>query len=324
MSDFAQLSAHLPRFNEHMASFQHPLLRSYQTYYSSKLGVEVPTNDVTHRIGTLNVDNYQIVVQSWMPKAPRATLFLAHGYWDHVGMGARLIELALSQQLAVVAWDAPGHGLSSGQPAAIDRFATYDLVMRHVLRHCTQMPRPWIGCGHSTGGAVLLHYWLASRGDVFQQGILLAPLIRPQSHRRICLGYALGKHFLRRVKRSGWYTSSHDRAFCDVVRHDPLQVNYASVKWVGAMCHWAEMAPKLLSSSTTLLCIQGTADATVDWRYNLKLLQDKFPQLSQNIIPDARHHLANESDPWRSLVNTSLIRCWNSAIGRYKAQNLRS
>lgn len=318
MTDFAQLTSHLPRFNEQMAPFQHPLFSAYRDYYTTHLRLDNTSEDVVHRIGKLSVGNYHIVVQTWMPKSPRATLFIAHGYWDHVGMQGRLIELALSQQLAIVAWDAPGHGLSSGEPAAIDRFATYDWVMQHVLQACESMPRPWIACGHSTGGAVLLHYWLASSGNAFQQGILLAPLIRPQSHHRICFSYALGKYFLKRVKRSGWYTSSHDREFCDVVRKDPLQVHYASVRWVGAMCYWAETAPHLPSSSIPVLCIQGTSDQTVDWQYNLKLLQGKFPQLTQYIIPNARHHLSNESPEWRNLVNRAQIKCWNAAIGRFK------
>lgn len=41
--------------------------------------------------------------------------------------------------------------------------------------------------------------------------------------------------------------------------------------------------------------IQGQADKTVDWKHNLDVLNAKFNQPQVLLIPEARHHLANES-----------------------------
>ena len=45
--------------------------------------------------------------------------------------------------------------------------------------------------------------------------------------------------------------------------------------------------------------MQGTDDTTVDWRYNLPRLSEKFPAASTHIIDGARHHLVNESEEFR-------------------------
>ena len=51
-----------------------------------------------------------------------------------------------------------------------------------------------------------------------------------------------------------------------------------------------------------LTIIQGTADGTVDWRYNLPAIRAKFPAAREVLIPGARHHLVNESVAFREQV----------------------
>ncbi|MCQ4051808.1 alpha/beta hydrolase, partial [Klebsiella pneumoniae] len=47
------------------------------------------------------------------------------------------------------------------------------------------------------------------------------------------------------------------------------------------------------------LIIQGEADMTVDWQYNLPILQRKFPSAEVLRLPEARHHLVNEREELR-------------------------
>ncbi|RFQ20759.1 alpha/beta hydrolase, partial [Pseudomonas sp. ATCC 13867] len=49
----------------------------------------------------------------------------------------------------------------------------------------------------------------------------------------------------------------------------------------------------------SLLVIQGDADETVDWQYNLRVLEDKFERIECLLLTGARHHLANESETLR-------------------------
>ena len=48
--------------------------------------------------------------------------------------------------------------------------------------------------------------------------------------------------------------------------------------------------------------IQGDKDGTLDWRYNIKLLEEKFPQMSLNLVSDAGHHMVNERQDLREQI----------------------
>ena len=136
------------------------------------------------RVGQLQVGGYQIALQAWWPEQPRATLVLLHGYYDHSGLYRHVIEWALGMGFAVLSFDLPGHGLSSGARASIGDFAEYQTVLQGVLAEAAalQLPQPWHLCGQSTGGAILIDYLLtgAPSADIGET-ILLAPLVRPRA-----------------------------------------------------------------------------------------------------------------------------------------------
>ena len=136
------------------------------------------------RVGQLQVGGYQIALQAWWPEQPRATLVLLHGYYDHSGLYRHVIEWALGMGFAVLSFDLPGHGLSSGMRASIGDFAEYQTVLQGVLAEAAalQLPQPWHLCGQSTGGAILIDYLLtgAPSADIGET-ILLAPLVRPRA-----------------------------------------------------------------------------------------------------------------------------------------------
>jgi len=45
--------------------------------------------------------------------------------------------------------------------------------------------------------------------------------------------------------------------------------------------------------------LQGDRDTTVDWRYNIRLLRDKFPAGQVEMIAGARHELFNEAAAYK-------------------------
>jgi lysophospholipase len=48
-----------------------------------------------------------------------------------------------------------------------------------------------------------------------------------------------------------------------------------------------------------VLVIQGGLDQTVDWKYNLDIIDKLFPDSRVEYLPGAGHQLANESDSLR-------------------------
>ena len=116
----------------------------------------------------------------------QGTTFLLHGYLEHSGIYQPIVKELLEQGFSVLTYDLPGHGLSDGSSASIQNFDHYQQVLHAVQRyvqHASQLPKPWVGIGQSTGGAIWMHHLLefAQRREnpFVERVLLLSPLIRP-------------------------------------------------------------------------------------------------------------------------------------------------
>jgi alpha-beta hydrolase superfamily lysophospholipase len=274
-----------------------PQEQAYRDFYGFQ-----PMGARHSRLGCFTVAGYRIAVQVWWPQAPRATLVLLHGYYDHSGLYRHVVEWALGLGFAVLTFDLPGHGLSSGARASIGDFAEYQTVLHGALDQAAalELPQPWHLCGQSTGGAILLDYLLTGepRPEV-GESILLAPLVRPRAWAWSQLSYRLLKPFVSQIPRR-FSDNSHDADFLDIVQHrDTLQPRSQPNAWVGALSRWVPRIEGAPRSARSPLIIQGEADMTVDWRHNLAVLQDKFAAPEIFRLPEALHHLANEAPALR-------------------------
>lgn len=263
----------------------------YQRFY----GLDLPVRQSW--LGGFKAAGFELVGQVWLPERPVATLFLLHGYYDHMGLYCHVIEWALGQGFAVISCDLPGHGLSSGERASIADFAVYQQVLDALFEQARllDLPRPWHLCGQSTGGAIVvdhvLHHGEQSPAD--GQVILLAPLVRPRSWYWSKLSYCVLRHFVNGIERR-FSENSNDPAFLPFLEADPLQPRRLPTAWVGALVAWVKRIEAAPRSVRRPVIVQGEADATVDWPYNLKVLKAKFAEPQILMLPEARHHLANE------------------------------
>lgn len=267
------------------------LLDVYRRYYG------IAPTDVAIDFFVFQAAGYRIAGQVWMPEQPRATWVLLHGYYDHMGLYGHLIRWALAQGFAVIACDLPGHGLSEGEPASIGDFEHYHAVLTGLLDEADRLslPAPWHLCGQSTGAAIVVDHLL--RGEIRDEigrSVLLAPLVRPRAWVRSHLSYRALSPFLRQLPRR-FTVNSTDRTFIDFVHtQDPLQAKVLPSAWVGALARWIPQIESSPPSPHRPIVVQGDADLTVDWRYNLKVLNQKFDSPQTLLIQGARHHLANE------------------------------
>ena len=90
---------------------------AYQRYY----GLDFPHRQapVKRQLGRFTAGGYEIVSQVWWPaSSPVATLFVIHGFYDHMGLYRHVIEWGLDRGFVVIACDLPGHGLSASWPSA--------------------------------------------------------------------------------------------------------------------------------------------------------------------------------------------------------------
>lgn len=290
-----------------VAATRQDFFKNYLKFYQLEFSNKICSG---HYAGTFDAANYTIVAHYWLPALAesKGTLFLLHGYYDHVGLYRHAIQFGLEAGLAVVIYDQPGHGLSSGEQVRIDHFSEYVSVLQSCLSRCEKtFPKPWHGLGQSTGGAILLHALMIEKMiNPFNTITLLAPLIKPAGWSKGVRRYYLVKFFAKKVRRD-FLNNSCDKDFVRFCREtDPLQSKYLSVKWAGAMKEWLDSFPALSTISMRGLLIQGEEDQTVDWRYNLALIKDRVKGLEYYQLPEARHHLVNERDDLRQRVFTRM------------------
>lgn len=278
------------------------LLRKYLDHYNLRFSLQ--DGLAHHALGQFEGGGERLIAQYFSPPSPKGTAFLLHGYLDHAGIFGHLIAHCLAHDHAVFIFDLPGHGLSTGEMGGVDNFAHYcDALSRALGRaQAQQLPRPWRAIGQSTGGAILmdsiLHHRLLESNEL--DGIvLLAPLLRNSHYRQGRLLFMLGGWILDGMPRKV-YRSSHDAEFLDFLQHgDMLQSPRIPRSWIAAMYDYIGRFAAAPANPAPLTIIQGTADDTVDWKFNLRAIREKFPNSGKVLIEGAGHHLVNESSEYR-------------------------
>lgn len=273
--------------------------RTYFAYYG--LDVERRIVGIEHLFGTWESAGFTLVAHVYKPSRPRATVVLVHGYLSHCGEYRHLIEALVRENYAVALYDLPGHGLSTGPRGSIDRFGTYSQTLADFRKLIEDLcPGPYHVVGFSTGGAAVLDHLLTRPGGLFDRVVLAAPLVRSAAWDASKVGYELLSRFAEQVPRARTAPSS-DPAWVEFnLNRDPLQGQSVPLEWVKAMFDWNEALQSLESVDQPVLVVQGTADGTVDYSYNLEFLQGKLPRAKIQMIAGARHELFNESPALRT------------------------
>lgn len=322
-TDAESLRRSLKGFRDAEPDSEERLLANYRRHYGlffdrhdeagvgldSIADVEAKQESISHRIGCFESGDFCLVLQTFTPRidAPRGTVFLLHGYFDHAGLYGHLIRHCLALGYAVAVFDFPGHGLSSGRVAHIDSFSEYSQSFLDCLELAAtaKLDEPWFCIGQSTGGAViadaLFEHGLARRFEL-QHYILLAPLLYPVYWRRSKLLFTLTRRWLKSTPRR-FALNSHDETFLNFLKEsDALQSPELPSEWVEALIDYQQRFERADTQSQALHLIQGTDDDTVDWRLNLPCFLDKFPGSDSTLVEGARHHLVNESADYRAPV----------------------
>lgn len=103
----------------------------------------------------------QLFVQRWRPEGgSRATLAIVHGFGEHSGRYANVVEYLVPKGYTVYGYDLRGHGRSPGQRGYINRWEEFREDTRAFLALVTreEPDRPLFLMGHSLGGLIVLDY----------------------------------------------------------------------------------------------------------------------------------------------------------------------
>ena len=251
--------------------------------------------DLGQRFLEVDAGGERLAVQLFEPEErARGAAVVVHGYYDHVGLYGHLIRYLLSRRLAVLAYDHQGHGLSTGARATVDSFDRYVDGLEAVLDAFSgELPEPRHALGQSMGGAVLMECLMRPGRTSFEQVALFAPLVRPKSWRLARLAYLAARPFVSRVAR-GAPQNTEDEDFIAFLKRDPLQTWVLPVQWVGAMAAWMRRFERYPRNGRRVLVVQGGRDGTVDGPHNIGVLRRLF-EVELLEVPEARHHLVNET-----------------------------
>lgn len=282
-----------------------PHLKDYLDFYSIDFINACDTNKniaSTHKIWQSQILGYRIIEQCWQAKKPNGkTLFIVHGYFEHIGLYENIIFWSLQNGYKVHLFDLPGHGLSGGTAAGIDSFNTYSKILTSIIKR--ENAQTYSLIGQSTGGAVIINALLSTINTEQiikpENVILLAPLVRSLHWQQLRWFFYLARRFTTSIKRA-FPISSHNNNFNEFLEHkDPLQAKRIPLSWLGAMDDWIKQVEALKKNAEQpCWLIQGTGDKTVDYKYNIAAIKRCLPQIQLELIPDAAHNLINESDEY--------------------------
>lgn len=268
--------------------------------YFAHYGLDCGGPATKHVFGSFESAGFTLAAHLYEPAEYQATVILLHGYLNHTGQFRHLIRFLLENNCAVAVFDLPGHGLSSGETARIDSFDQYITAMQDFLALAKDhLNGPYHAIGFSTGAAILVEMLLENIADALEKIVLVGPLIHWTAYEQSKGTYKVYKQFTDKIARFHRRNSS-DREFIVFNRtQDYLHSKHLSLKWVKALFDWNDKIEPMGPCGRELLVIQGDKDGTVDWKYNMDLVRQKFPNAAIKMIPGANHELFNEAPEYK-------------------------
>jgi alpha-beta hydrolase superfamily lysophospholipase len=268
--------------------------------YFVHYGLDCRESEVLHRFGSFESGGFTLAANVYEPAEYTATVVLLHGYLNHTGQFRHLIPFLLDNRFAVAVFDLPGHGLSTGNQADIDSFDRYIGITQDFMQIIKSfLKTPFHSVGFSTGGSILVEMLLENSAEDFDRIVLAAPLIHWSAYEQSKATYKIYSSFTDRIARYHRNNSSDKDYLVFNKTQDYLHAKHLSLKWVKALFDWNGKIEPMDPCDREVLVIQGDKDGTVDWRYNMDLIRDKFPNAKINMISGANHELFNEAPEYK-------------------------
>lgn len=298
-----------------------PAMLEYLRYYEFPLPPRV-------RYGFTRISSPQekqrvsIFAQAWVPGHATGTVLLLHGYCEHSGNYSKLVRELVENQLAVIALDHRGHGLSEGPASHVQQPFHYAEDSETIINQLFSqvLPnRPLFFWAHSMGAMVALQIIL--RGNLQSNPsavVLTSPLLGfPEltGAQKILsfLSPLLAKitpSFPIAHGMSPQYLS-HDELYLARRFEDPLIKKVTTPQWFEAtklsVSQLQQGAEKLQAMSPTLLMLAGNEKVT-----NLSAARSfafrAYAGLNHKVIefPSAYHELEKEPDIRQRVVSESI------------------
>ncbi len=251
-------------------------------------------------------DGAELFYRSWIPKEPTdKALILFHRGHEHSGRWSEVVEMLGLDDVAVFAWDARGHGRSSGERGAAENFGTMvkdvDAFVRHVQERFGFALENMIVLAHSVG-AVTVAAWVHDYAPPIRAMILVTPAFRV----RLYLPLAIPSLRLKQKFIGPGYVKSYVKA--KMLTHDPAQAAVYDADplifrqiAVNVLIGLHDAGTRLLADAGAINIPTLMLSAGRDWVVSLKAQREFFnglssPMKKMHVFPAAFHALFHEKE----------------------------
>jgi len=266
----------------------------------------------------MNSKGVRLYTRRSSPSEPRALIVIAHGFGEHAGRYAHVMEHLVRNNIAVSAFDMRGHGKSDGRRGDVKRFFHWvdDLhMMIREFRRYVDKSIPVILLGHSLGGLIALNY-LSVHDDVDGAIISSPPLgsLTAVPAWKVRIGCRTAK-LLPRFRVSAEIDPnnlSRDPIAIAEYIDDPLVLKRITLRAGQALVeHAADAMPLAYHVTCPILMLQGRGD---------KICSSKTTQLFYDNIPSPKKRLRLYDgafhEPFNDIIKERVFADLDEWIGR--------
>jgi alpha-beta hydrolase superfamily lysophospholipase/SAM-dependent methyltransferase len=269
------------------------------------------TSTPTEHLLTLE-DGTELFYRAWIPSEPtRKALVIFHRGHEHSGRLEDVVRDLHLDDVAVFAWDARGHGQSSGERGYAPSFGCLakdaDAFIRHLVETHNIRLEDMIVIGHSVG-AVMAAAWVHDYAPPVRAMVLLSPALRV----KLYVPFAkIGLRLMRwLVRGKPLYVSSyvkgrlltHDHEEARRYDTDPLISRRIAVN---VLLGLHETAKRLIADASAIRTPTLMLAGGADWVVSLAAERQFFERLSTDekrmrVFNGMYHDILHEKD--RQLV----------------------
>jgi alpha-beta hydrolase superfamily lysophospholipase/SAM-dependent methyltransferase len=251
-------------------------------------------------------DGARLFYRAWMPAPhPERALLLFHRGHEHSGRWSDFVEMLGLSDVAIFAWDARGHGKSSGERGAAPDFRTLvkdvDAFARQVRDEHGFAWENTIALGHSVG-AVTMTAWVHDYAPPIRALVLATPAFRVRLYVPFAIpSLRLKKKFVGPGSVKSYVKAkmlTHDPAQAVLYDADPLIFRQIAVNVLLAL---HDAGTRLIADAGAIHLPTLLLSAGRDWVVSLKAQREFFNGLSSlvkrmHVFPGAYHALFHERE----------------------------
>lgn len=245
-------------------------------------------NGILPHFEMFSVKKYQIASYQYKANNPHL-IVTVHGLFENCSYLNEIHQRLLSNGFDVLCLELPGHGKSSGTPLEVGHFDDYALLIDNkFLENKLRDYQKSTFIAHSTGTLVYLNFIRTSNKALFDQTILVAPLIKTKHWFLAKLLLTIVSPFTDSISRG----SSKNKQLIAYKKQDSNIINAVSVDWFEKLIAWnKKLELDTYKAEKEITLILAGNDEVVDNQATKEYYGQHFQKINIIEINNAEHRV---------------------------------